>query len=102
MIAASALQMIADAESTYLKTEGRGSYGTLDQLTRQKLVTMDVYEKYGYKFELTASGDHFEAVATPKEYGATGRRSFFVDQSGVVRGDDHGGAPATAADKPIQ
>jgi hypothetical protein len=101
-IAASALQMIANAEGTYLKTEGKGSYGSLDQLTKQKLVMMDVYEKYGYKFELTASGDHFEAVATPKEYGTSGKRSFFVDKSGVVRGDDHGGAPATVADKPIQ
>lgn len=101
-IAASALQMIASAEGTYLKTEGKGSYGSLDQLTKHKLVMMDVYEKYGYKFELTASGDHFEAVATPKEYGTTGKRSFFVDKSGVVRGDDHGGAPATVADKPIQ
>jgi hypothetical protein len=59
-------------------------------------------EKYGYNFEVTVSGDQFQAVAMPKEYGKTGKRSFFVDKSGVVRGDDHGGAPATAADKPVQ
>jgi hypothetical protein len=102
MIAASALQIIANAERTYLKTVGKGSYGTLAQLTQQKLVMMDVYNKYGYKFELTASGDQFEAVATPVEYGRTGKRSFFVDKSGVVRGGDHGGGPATVADEPIQ
>jgi len=102
MIAAGALQMIASAEGTYLATAGKGSYGTLDQLTAQKLVMMDAFQKYGYKFEVTASGDHFEAIATPKEYGTTGKRSFFVDKSGVVRGDDHGGGPATAADRPIQ
>jgi hypothetical protein len=102
MIAASGLQMIANAEGVYLSSVGKGSYGTMDQLIQQKLVMMDVYEKYGYKFEITASGDQFEAVATPREYGTTGKRSFFVDKSGLVRGDDHGGGPATVADKPIQ
>jgi hypothetical protein len=102
MIAASALHMIASAETSYQSTAGKGSYGTLDQLTQQKLVTMDAFEKYGYSFVVTAAGDQFEAVATPREYGKSGKRSFFVDKSGVVRGDDHGGGPATAADKPIQ
>ena len=102
MIAASGLQMIANAEGTYLSTVGKGSYGTLDQLTKEKLVMMEPFQKYGYNFEVTASGDQFEAVATPREYGKTGKRSFFVDKSGVVRGDDHGGGPATVADKPIQ
>jgi hypothetical protein len=102
MIAASALQMIANAETSYHSTVGKGSYGTLDQLTQQKLVMMEVFQKYGYNFEVTASGDQFEAVATPREYGKSGKRSFFVDKSGVVRGDDHGGAPATVADKPVQ
>jgi len=101
-IAISALQMISSAETTYQSTAGKGKYGTLDQLAEQKLVTMSFFEKYGYNFEVTASGDQFEVVATPREYGKTGKRSFFVDKSGVVRGDDHGGAPATAADKPVQ
>ncbi len=101
-IAISALQMISSAETTYQSTAGKGKYGTLDQLAEQKLVTMSFFEKYGYNFEVTASGDQFEVVATPREYGKTGKRSFFVDKSGVVRGDDHGGAPATVADKPVQ
>jgi hypothetical protein len=101
-VATSALQMIANAETSYHSTVGKGSYGTLDQLTQQKLVPMEAFQKYGYNFEVTASGDQFAAVATPREYGKTGKRSFFVDKSGVVRGDDHGGAPATVADKPIQ
>jgi hypothetical protein len=101
-VAIGALQMISSAESTYQSTAGKGKYGTLDQLVEQKLVTMSFFEKYGYNIEVTASGDQFEAVATPREYGKSGKRSFFVDKSGVVRGDDHGGAPATVADKPVQ
>jgi hypothetical protein len=101
-IAIGILQMIAGTEKTYESTAGKGKYGTLDELAQQKLLTKDFMEKYGYNFEVTVSGDQFQAVAIPKEYGKTGKRSFFVDKSGVVRGDDHGGAPATAADKPVQ
>ena len=56
----------------------------------------------GYKIDLTASRDQFEAVAIPLDYGKTGKRSFFIDKSGVVRGDDHDGGRATIADKPVQ
>jgi len=102
MIAASVLQSIFAAEVSYHSTAGNGSFGTLDNLIEQKLLSKDMFEKYGYKFELTATGSEFEAVATPVEYGTTGKRSFFVDKSGVVRGGDHGGGPATVADDPIQ
>ena len=102
MIAISALQMISSAESSYQSTAGKGKYGTLDNLVEANLVNREFLEKYGYRIEVTASGDQFEAVATPREYGKTGKRSFFVDNSGVVRGDDNGGGPATVADKPIQ
>jgi hypothetical protein len=74
----------------------------MKQLTDLKMFPQEVWDKYGYNCEVTVNGDQFEAVATPKEYGKTGKRSFFVDKTGVVRGDDHGGAPATVADKPVQ
>jgi len=105
-IAVGELQMIFNLESTYLATDGKGKYATLDQLKAtdmgKRMLTQEMFERYGYNFEVTASGDQFEAVATPREYGKTGKRSFFIDKSGVVRGDDHGGAPATIADKPVQ
>jgi len=101
-MAMGSLRTISSAESVYQSTTGKGKYGTLDQLVEQNLVTKNFFEKYGYNIEVTASGDQFEAIATPREYGKTGKRSFFVDKSGVVRGDDHGGAPATVADKPVQ
>jgi hypothetical protein len=101
-IAISFLHMVASAETTYQGTTGKGSYGSLDQLVAQKLISKDMFEKYGYSIAVTASGNQFEATATPVEYGKTGRRSFFVDQTGVIRGDDHGGGMASAADKPAQ
>jgi hypothetical protein len=101
-IATGLLQYIASAENQYKSGPGKGSYASFQQLVDAKVLMPEQFDKYGYKFDVTASGDQFEAMATPKEYGKTGKRSFFIDKSGVVRGDDHGGAPATAADRPVQ
>ena len=40
----------------------------------------------------------FEVSATPKTYGKSGRRSFYTDHTGTVRGADHRGEPANAED----
>jgi hypothetical protein len=101
MIAMSGLHMIAGAEQTFKSSAGNGSYGTIDQLAEQKLLNKEVFENYGYRFELTTSAHGFEAVAMPSEYGKSGRRSFFIDQSNVLRAGDHGGGAATVADQPI-
>lgn len=43
----------------------------------------------------------FALVATPIEYGKAGRRSFYLDSNGTLRGDDKHGALATSADPQI-
>jgi hypothetical protein len=101
MIAISVLHMIANGEENYKKTAGNGSYGSIEELIEHKMLAKDVLDKYGYRFAITTSAQGFEAVGTPLEYGKSGKRSFFIDQSGVVRGDDKGGGPATVADKPV-
>jgi len=40
----------------------------------------------------------FELAATPIEYGKDGRRSFYLDSEGVLRGTDKQGAVATSTD----
>src|SRR5581483_11618464 len=95
MIAASMLQFIVNFETQYKQGQGKGSYASMEQLVDAKMFRPQEFERYGYNYSITVSGDQFEATATPREYGKTGKKSFFVDKSGVVRGDDHGGAPAT-------
>jgi hypothetical protein len=74
----------------------------LEQLIKEGRITKDAVEDHGYKFELMITGDKFEVTAVPVEYGKTGKTSYFIDQSNVLRGADHAGGPATAADHPIR
>jgi hypothetical protein len=97
-----ALNTIAYAESSYKDEKKKGRYGTLEELAAEKLLENGFMEHLEYKIELSASGDKFEATATPKSYGKTGRLSFFVNESGTVRAADHKGQPATPDDPPSE
>ena len=99
-IAQNMLRMIADSEATYKAK--RGNYGSLDDLVKEGLIPKDLIEKYGYRVELTVLSNKFEATATPLEYGKSGKTSFFVDETNVLRGGDHGGGPATISDRPVE
>jgi hypothetical protein len=58
-----------------------------------------------YRILPTSADDkesRFELAAAPTQYGTSGRRSFFLDSSGKMRGADKQGAPATAADPLIE
>ena len=58
----------------------------------------------GYEFryrivpDVSGNDTAFELAATPKPYGTNGHRSFFLDSSGKIHGDDKHGAVATIAD----
>ena len=49
-----------------------------------------------------ATEPRFNLAATPAQYSKTGRRSFFLDASGVLRGGDKQGTVATAQDPRIE
>ncbi|HEX8653459.1 MAG TPA: DUF3352 domain-containing protein [Pyrinomonadaceae bacterium] len=95
------LMMIRSAQTTYKEGRGKGSYATREQLVSEQLVPMRVLETEGYRLEITTTADKFQVTATPTEYGKTGRQSFYLDESGVIRGADHGGQPGSVADKPL-
>ncbi len=101
-IAKSMLQTVASAEATFHSTEGNGRYGTLDELASTGLVSKDYFQRFGYTIEVTVSGGGFGATATPIEYGKSGKLSYFIDESGVLRAGDHGGGAATIADQPME
>ena len=101
------LRKIHAAEVTYQATTGAGEFGTLEQLAEADLIAPEVASGVvsGYRFnvQLTTVDDElgFEAVGIPLSYPSTGRRSFFVDESGIIRGSDSQGAEATKYDSPL-
>jgi hypothetical protein len=97
-----ALTMIASSEASYKHNQGKGHYATLEQLSDLQMVSKELFREHGYKIELTIDGDKFIATAVPTEYNKTGRLSYFVDESSVIRGGDHGGGPASVTDTPLQ
>ena len=65
--------------------------------------------KGGYKFRLVIEGAstvgapaRYELAATPESYGRTGRRSFFRDAGGTIRGADHQGSVGSELDPKVQ
>jgi len=95
------LQMINIAQSEYKESTGR--YGTMEELKaaghfREEYQTTEIE---GYEIKISASGDKFEATATPKHYPKLGRRSFYLDQTGILRGGDLSAKTASASDDPI-
>jgi len=101
-VAKSSLRIIASAEATFQATKGDGHFGSLDELIAENLISNDILQKYGYRIELTVSGKGFEAIAVPATYGESGRLSYFIDETSVLRGGDHGGGAATVADQPAE
>jgi hypothetical protein len=94
------------AEATYQAVYGAGSYGSLEQLRQADFIDAALAggEKYGYIFVLTltpptaSTPARFKLTATPRIYPKQGRRSFYIDETGEIRGADKNGAPADATD----
>ena len=99
----SELRIIHSSESLYAATTGNGQFGSLGQLYQAGFISLLLADgvTHQYNFSVTVISSGFQAIATPVQYGTTGFRSFFVDQTGVIRGADHQGQPGTNDDPPI-
>jgi hypothetical protein len=102
-----ALRALNSAEMTYQATSGNGSFGSLAQLRAAALISsvLATGNAHGYIFVVTISPQTsagFAITATPQIYRTTGIRSFFINESGVLRGADKNGSPADANDPPIE
>ncbi len=103
-----AVRTLHAAEQTYQATYGNGSYGSLAELQSGSLITPELASgvKSGYRFKVEVFEPSkgipatFAVTAVPTEYGSTGRRSFFVDESGVIRGEDNNGLEANKSTPP--
>ncbi|MCY7345165.1 MAG: hypothetical protein LH614_03010 [Pyrinomonadaceae bacterium] len=104
------LRTIGSAQATYAASTGNGNYGTLQNLGQANFIDSVLAEglKYGYIYEIRrvlntgTTPSSFYAAARPVSYRKTGRKSFYIDESGVTRGADRGGASATANDPIVE
>jgi len=109
--AQSSLRTLHAAEATYQATKGAGNFGSLSELAAEGLIDsrLATGTKSGYKFtvELTTNETNypgFTVVGVPMTYGGvegSGVRSFYIDETGVIRGGDKFGRAATKEDLPL-
>ena len=100
------LQTLFSSEATYQSTTGNGDYGSLEDLRKEGLLDSVLAQghRYGYLFRIrrekrsSESQSSLEIVAIPRSYGRTGRRSFYIDETGAIHAADRKGAEATTAD----
>lgn len=100
------MRTISNAEAMYQANFGK--YATLDELAAQNLIDKKLATgtKNGYHFaiELTTGEDNlggYAVTGVPETYRSTGNRSFYVDETLVVRAADNYGGPASKMDQPL-
>ncbi len=103
------MRTLHSAEATYEATTGNGDYGTIEELGKENLIDSVLAEghRYGYLFQVrrekrsSESQSSFQIVAVPRTYLKTGRRSFYIDETGVIHAADKNGAEVSLADDPL-
>ncbi len=102
------LRAIHSAQTAF-KAKPNAEFATLDQLVKLKLLPSEraALSQHGYNFEMEISASSsrspssYSITALPEPYGLNGRRSFYIDQSGVLRGADKEGGAADSKDPAI-
>jgi type IV pilus assembly protein PilA len=105
--AMASMRKIHSAEATFQATHE--TFGTLDELAEARLIDPDLASgrRRGYKFKITITPAGpsypvgFEAVGVPLDYGSSGRRSFLIDETGVIRTANNRGGDPSRSDPPL-
>ncbi len=113
MAAIRTLHTLNTAQTQYFSTYGRYATsltelgpptgGTNTSAAAADLVSSDLAQgnKSGYKFSMVGSPQGYTVNAEPQVYNTTGKRTFFTDQSTVIR-EHTGNEPATVNDPEIK
>ncbi len=101
-----AIKVVGDvlsSQMTYASTKGMGSYSPdLSGLQEAGLLDglLGPGTALGYTFYISGSNSSFSIHARPLAFGSSGTRSFFSDQTGVIRYTTDNN-PATATSPPL-
>jgi type IV pilus assembly protein PilA len=101
------LRMISSAEVTYQNEFQR--YGTLQELAAENLIDQRLGSgvKNGYRVMVKLTNDNpdspgFAVSGVPDDYRKTGTRSFYVDETMIIRASNNLGMPASSNDAPLE
>ncbi len=88
--AVSTLRTLSFAQEVFVTKYSR--YGSFDELQGMGVIDMSLAQattperaKSGYCYALKAGEDAWSCTAVPAVPGTTGRKSYYIDQSGVIR-----------------
>lgn len=98
------IKTISSAEVVYQSSLAK--FGTLEELAANGLIDKNLASgnKNGYRFEIildSANPETFEVTGVPVTYGSSGTRSFYVDETFVIRAGDNSGGPSSKIDEPL-
>jgi hypothetical protein len=102
------LKAIRSAQTTFRAGKGNGRYGSLEDLAAAGLIDPSLAGgmKDGYRFTIKVTGSSYHAFAVPIKYGwkdgGTGSWSYYLDDTGVIRGSVNNGMEANANDPPVR
>jgi len=101
------LDQLQEAQARYALGVGQNRFGTLAELRRAGEITGLADGRYrGYRIEMVVNNQTvpptFQIHAVPERYRETGRRSFLMDDSGILRGADRQGERARPSDPIIR
>ena len=86
--AIASVRNLVTAEITYASTLGGGNFGSLVELSAENFAdeVLGSGQKDGYDLSVAANESiGFSVIATPTVPGTTGERSFYGDETGVIR-----------------
>jgi type IV pilus assembly protein PilA len=97
------IEIIQMAQAQYFLQFQRCAAGGRPGPSGADLIPADLASgvKGGYRFALQGDPSGYRLQVLPITYGKTGVRTFYTDQSGVIR-QNVGPAPATGADQELQ
>lgn len=102
--AQSSMRLIRKAETIYRSQNNQNRFGTLQELLSARLIDAELASgtNRGYQYDIRVGKDSYTVTAVPLEYDVTGSWSFYLDESGVIRGSPTKGRTASINDSPIK
>jgi hypothetical protein len=94
------MRTLARAETAYQASHGK--YGTIPEMVESGELAFNPSSDKTSQFSCEGSETEFSCYGTPSDYPRTGRFSYFIDQTGTLRGGDKNGGKAFAGDPVIE